>query len=499
MEKKKPIVLVWEPDQAKGGASITALVEELYERRQMLADLGSTPEACEEYVFRTSQADGRPTIPWHRIKDFQLMSLTMIAQSGLVDSPAYVVRNALKFYIPNVTSDPKKLSCNKPVCLYTSPFNPGAAEAANELATAVLGLSATDRPPDGCAAIELELPAWDEASPKATHFLLYLSDETFVGDAGRQFADQMRVVKARDIPYLMIHENDPARHGCEFGHFFSTTPQDLIENGIYGPLAITFSWGAHRQVSLVLAAKVLGAEGKQNRNKLGALQRSTMQALSQKSQISANLRRMSTRNVKPPTAQADDVTLVLEPEGDRPPSSASMTSSTHASITVSESPTSEVAQATESRLWLQILAVTLIQRVARGYLIRISLAEAGLYDRRRRGQSGGYWSWPNTLYSRSPAETAAVLRHTLAASRQTKPTPPGFPPGYGGTEQSRILRHSPGPPAPPTGPGNKMAPTGAARSRILDVEVFDVEVFNESLDDGDAECRQAVSKADEGV
>ena len=479
MDKQKPIVLVWEPDQAKGGAPITALVEELYERRQMLADLGSTPEACEEYVFRTSQADGRPIIPWHRIKDFQLMSLTMIAQSGLVDSPAYAARRTLKFYIPKVTSDPKKLISNKPVCLYTSPFNPGAAEAAAELATAVLGLSATDRPPDGCGAIELELPAWDDASSEATHFLLYLSDETFVGDVGKLFAEQMRVVKARGIPYLMIHENDPERHGCEFGHFFSTTPQDLIENGIYGPLAITFSWGEHRQVSLVLAAKVLGAVEKQGSNQLAQLR-------ARRSQVSSKLaltkrriqdtvedgansfkRATSLKNVKIERAPEGDATAGETPEGDLAAAAAGETKrdpegdlAIAAASEMKRDPEGDDATTDAHELRRQDIAARQIQRVARGFVSRSRLDAAGVYNLRAgRGYSTGYWHWPQTFHWPSSAATATVLRQTLAAARpaagarKTWTPPPGFPPGHTGTEDSTVVPHH------ALGPAHRLTPT----------------------------------------
>jgi hypothetical protein len=37
------------------------------------------------------------------------------------------------------------------------------------------------------------------------------------------------------MPIAMIHENDVDhnRHGCEFSHFFSTTPDDLFADGLY--------------------------------------------------------------------------------------------------------------------------------------------------------------------------------------------------------------------------------------------------------------------------
>ena len=71
MRKKKPVVLVWEPDQNKGGAPVEVLKKELFTRRQMLEEIGNkyfgapaTPEECVEYVFETSQVPSnckRPT------------------------------------------------------------------------------------------------------------------------------------------------------------------------------------------------------------------------------------------------------------------------------------------------------------------------------------------------------------------------------------------------------------------------------------------------------
>ena len=57
----------------------------------------------------------------------------------------------------------------------------------------------------------------------------------------------------------MIHENDVQRDGCEFEHFFVTTPQDLIDAGLYTSIALAFHPTPHREVSLALAAKSLGA------------------------------------------------------------------------------------------------------------------------------------------------------------------------------------------------------------------------------------------------
>ena len=57
----------------------------------------------------------------------------------------------------------------------------------------------------------------------------------------------------------MVHENDPSKNGCEFGTFFATTPQGLIDEGIYKEIAIALHTPPHRAVSLALVAQALGA------------------------------------------------------------------------------------------------------------------------------------------------------------------------------------------------------------------------------------------------
>ena len=58
---------------------------------------------------------------------------------------------------------------------------------------------------------------------------------------------------------VMVHENDMANGGCEFARMFSTTPQDLIADGLYKALALAYYPGHFRPVSIALVAKKLGA------------------------------------------------------------------------------------------------------------------------------------------------------------------------------------------------------------------------------------------------
>ena len=50
-----------------------------------------------------------------------------------------------------------------------------------------------------------------------THFFLYLSRETWVGDSGKELAAQVRAARAVGLPIVMVHEVDDDAGGCEFG------------------------------------------------------------------------------------------------------------------------------------------------------------------------------------------------------------------------------------------------------------------------------------------
>ena len=71
--------------------------------------------------------------------------------------------------------------------------------------------------------------------------------------------EQVRAARGLGISVILVHECDDARGGCEFGHFFQTTPGDLISDGLYGRVAVAFQGGQHRTVSLCLLAREIGA------------------------------------------------------------------------------------------------------------------------------------------------------------------------------------------------------------------------------------------------
>ena len=115
--------------------------------------------------------------------------------------------------------------------LWASPANPGAKALADELA---------DICPSG-----LTVASSAEAPESATHMLLYLNLDTW---SDERLAEQVKQARDDELPIVMAHENDPDRGGCLFAKFFETTPQELIEGGLYSDLARSCFSGVHREV-----------------------------------------------------------------------------------------------------------------------------------------------------------------------------------------------------------------------------------------------------------
>ena len=228
--KKKPTALVYDP--VRGGAALAFIRDE------------ECPAELRGPIF-----DTRRVIEWHRIRDFQLRSLTLLAEQLLLGCPSYRSQAELPLFVPGELSQ-LRLSFPSAVALYASPNNPGAAETAARLRSSVVGLSVTDEP---------AAPAAGGKPPGATHMLLYLCEQTYLGKPGELLAAELREARDAAVPIVMLHENEPARGGCEFARFFETTPGDLITDGLYKALALALYSGPLWPVSVALVAKALGA------------------------------------------------------------------------------------------------------------------------------------------------------------------------------------------------------------------------------------------------
>ena len=182
-----------------------------------------------------------------------------------------------------------ELALPRPLVLWCSAGNPGAAAMAQELKDALVGggdaIHVVERRPDARVL---------EAQGKSVVMLLYLNKDTWAAQpsvlehdvrATHSFAhglganlvrmaSNMRELhrmgsslnkrevgsaSAAKIRIVLVHEADPSKGGCEFGTFFGTTPQGLIDEGIYKEIAIALHTPPHRSISLTLVAQALGA------------------------------------------------------------------------------------------------------------------------------------------------------------------------------------------------------------------------------------------------
>ena len=57
----------------------------------------------------------------------------------------------------------------------------------------------------------------------------------------------------------MIHSTPDNDDGCEFADLFTTTPNDLIQDGLFKALAVAYRPGDFHHVSACLVARALGA------------------------------------------------------------------------------------------------------------------------------------------------------------------------------------------------------------------------------------------------
>jgi hypothetical protein len=84
------------------------------------------------------------------------------------------------------------------------------------------------------------------------------------GLRGQLLAHELRTARKHHIQIVLVHEQDPERGGCAFDRFFETTPEDLVIDGLYKKIANACHTGPHRDVSLALIIKVMGAVEEQS-------------------------------------------------------------------------------------------------------------------------------------------------------------------------------------------------------------------------------------------
>ena len=172
---------------------------------------------------------------WYRIGEFQRVSLQIIAEALLLQMPSYSRRPSLPLNVPGDVRR-QTLAFTKPVLLWASPVNAGASVLADELADTFPSLSISKA----------------AAAGQATHMLLYLNRATW-SNVGEQLLRQVKQAREAGLPIVMAHEQDPEKDSCAFDVFFQTTPQELLQGGIYNDLARSLLPGVYREARACLA------------------------------------------------------------------------------------------------------------------------------------------------------------------------------------------------------------------------------------------------------
>ena len=90
-------------------------------------------------------------------------------------------------------------------------------------------------------------------------FLLYLNEDVFTDEDSSGLARDVIGAMDAAVPLVLIHENDTARKGCEFARFFSVTPPELLERGIFRDLANAWFFETYREIGIKLTAQRMGA------------------------------------------------------------------------------------------------------------------------------------------------------------------------------------------------------------------------------------------------
>jgi hypothetical protein len=167
---------------------------------------------------------------------------------------------------------------------FCSPNNPGAIELIHELSAKFLAKVETATDLDQlreCEHMVVYLTVrWPPHSsrlsrdgrhtpPPHCYSPIPTQAKTWTRGAGSAaFAAEVASAMERSVPLLLLHEmpgegGQAERHGVDFSAFFAcpegSTPQELIQSGIYGDIATPLKGGAWREASLVMLMQAFTA------------------------------------------------------------------------------------------------------------------------------------------------------------------------------------------------------------------------------------------------
>jgi hypothetical protein len=255
VKMSKPIIPVIDPDKSRGGLSLDEVHARLVAADGMYGKWGFADEAPhgEELYSQITRAE---PVEWNRIGAFQDVTMRIIASR--VIEPLTWPTSKTKVYLKDEISQ-KRVVVHPPkkrFHIYCSPHVVGSAELMAELGREK-------------ACTVMVTGDINELS-QCDHFLAYLHGRTWTsGDASTTFAGEVALAMNEGVSILLAHEmigvgGQEARHGCEFGDFFSSppdgTPSELLNRGIYSSIAVALKGSEWRDVSFNMLAQALVVE-----------------------------------------------------------------------------------------------------------------------------------------------------------------------------------------------------------------------------------------------
>ena len=254
-----PIALVHDP--VKGGERLDVIIR----------------DECADHLREPIFGAGREVIEWHRVRDFQLVSLKLLAAQLLLGCPSRSITRTRTqpgggrgvgggagagwsrslFIAGEVSRQRMGFRSSNQARVYVSPHNAGALASVEALRAGMRGGIEIV-----CESAITDADGRRRLREHSTHFVLYLNHGTFAGRAedSQRLAEEVADALVTGTPTLvLLHETVPSEGGCAFDRFFETTPQDLICAGLYKPLALPLCSGAFWPVSVALVARALGA------------------------------------------------------------------------------------------------------------------------------------------------------------------------------------------------------------------------------------------------
>ena len=290
---KKPLIVVLEPDETRGGLSPEKIKHRLATERyapfrepnaakdqpwakrwaleQEVTKWGFDEIPTGQQIIEALFGSVSPAIEWNRFSAFQDATVRLIADRMLSvhdhwkDKYMYVKAELINQVLPPLT-----LKHGRSFHLYRSPHNVGAEKVVDELQQQFFkmrdrGLIAL--PKSLRATLRDQFSSLKETTSLAElsqceHMLIYLTDATWTsGEVSHAFARDVSKALRLGVRLLLVHEmpsiieNDDSRGACEFDRFWieGWTPPHLLTTkaNIYKTIAIALKPDPLRASGLV--------------------------------------------------------------------------------------------------------------------------------------------------------------------------------------------------------------------------------------------------------